>query len=99
EGGELYLLTERDGQPVLGGADQELEPVEALMQDGEPVGVEGYTTLRFGDLLQRQDQVTQLKVPLSDDPADGTLETRDGSRGYVYSPRLEYDEARDTFTD
>ncbi|MBD4582771.1 maltose ABC transporter permease, partial [Xanthomonas citri pv. citri] len=53
EGGELYLLTERDGQPV----------------------------------------------PLSDDPADGTLETRDGSRGYVYSPRLEYDEARDTFTD
>ncbi|MEI1265056.1 hypothetical protein, partial [Pseudomonas aeruginosa] len=69
---------------------------EAQMQDGEPVGVEGYTTLRFGDLLQRQDQVARLKVPLSDDAADGTLETRDGSRGYVYAPRLEYDEARDT---
>ncbi|WP_206451482.1 ABC transporter permease subunit [Micrococcus sp. KRD096] len=99
EGGDLYLLTLRDGEPVLGGADQELEPVEAQMQDGQPVGVEGYTTLRFGDLLQRQDQVTRLKVPLSDDAADGTLETRDGSRGYVYAPRLKYDEARDTFTD
>ena len=41
EGGDLYLLTLRDGEPVLGGADQELEPVEAQMQDGEPVDASG----------------------------------------------------------
>ena len=99
QGGDLHLLTVRDGQAVLGGADEPLAPVEAQMDGAEAVAVDGYTTLRFGDLLSRQDQVTQLKVPLSDDPADGTLETRDGSRAYVYSPRLEYDEAQDTFTD
>lgn len=97
--GELFLLTTQDGQAMIGGAEMPLEPVEAQMEGDTPVGVEGYTTLRFADLLSRQGQVGALQVPLTDDPADGILRTQDGSRAYVYTPRLEYDEAADTFTD
>ncbi|MFB2573075.1 ABC transporter permease subunit [Micrococcus sp. IITD107] len=99
QGGDLFLLTTQDGQAMIGGADMPLEPVEAQMEGDTPTGVEGYTTLNFSDLLSRQQQVGELQVPLSDDPADGTLRTQDGSRAYVYSPRLSYDEAADTFTD
>ena len=35
----------------------------------------------------------------SDNPEDGSLRTADGSTAYVYTPKLEYDEAADTFTD
>ncbi|MDO5634258.1 MAG: ABC transporter permease subunit [Micrococcus sp.] len=98
-GGDLSMLTVQGGQSVIGSIDEPLEPVEAQLDGDRPVGVEGYTSLQFGDLLSRQAQVAQLVVPITDDPADGTLRTQDGRVAYEFQPRLEYDEAADTFTD
>jgi arabinogalactan oligomer / maltooligosaccharide transport system permease protein len=97
--GELYMLTERNGEAVVGNADHPLEAVQATVEGDRPVAVEGYQSLQFADLLARQDEMSSLKVPVSEDPAQGTLETQDGQSAYAYAPRLDYDESADTFTD
>lgn len=102
DGGELALLvTDPDGNVSVGTAEEPLEPVEAAQLDstGTAVGLDGYTTLAFGDILARQGEVADLVVPISDNLDDGTLQTQDGSTAYLFKPRLVYDEAADTFTD
>ena len=96
--GELYMLTERNGEAVVGNAEHPLESVDAGMEGDRPISVDGYQTLQFADLLSRQDEMSSLKVPVSDNPEDGTLETSDGSVAYAYIPTYDYDEAADTFT-
>ncbi|GAA3699983.1 ABC transporter permease subunit [Zhihengliuella alba] len=102
DGDELFLLvTDPTGQVSLGGPEQPLEPVEEPVErdgTGKAVAVEGYETLQFADLLNRQADVAELVVPLSEDLEDGTLRTQDGSTAYVFKPRLTYDAAADTFT-
>lgn len=102
KGGDLYLLvTAPDGAVKLGGNDQPLQDATASTTGptGAAAGVEGYTTLDFATLLPRQQQIAELKVPISDDAEDGSLRTADGSTAYVYKPKLSYDAAADTFTD
>ena len=98
-GGELHLLTVQDGQAMVGSSESPLETVEAEVSGDRPVSADGYTSLTFGDLLSRQGEVAELDVPLSDDPAAGSLKTQDGSVAYAYAPALKYDAASDTFTD
>jgi arabinogalactan oligomer/maltooligosaccharide transport system permease protein len=38
-----------------------------------------------------QEQVVGLRVPVSDDPNDGSIRTREGSTGAVYTPTLTWD--------
>lgn len=99
--GELALLvTDPDGTVELGSVDEPLSEVDAeLDAAGKAVAVDGYATLKFNDLLQRQDEILELRVPFSDDLDDGILQTSDGSTAYVFKPSLVYDEAADTFTD
>ncbi|MCO1339343.1 maltose ABC transporter permease [Kocuria polaris] len=101
DGDELLLLvTDPSGAVGLGGAEQPLEPVQSAQLDatGKAIGLDGYTTLQFGDILGRQGEVSSLVVPLTDNLDDGTLQTQDGSTAYVFKPRLTYDESADTFT-
>lgn len=99
--GELsFLVTDPDGDVSIGGQDRPLEEVfGAEMDGGEAVGVAGYTTLKFGDIVAKQEQIADMAVPLSDDPNDGVLRTPDGSSAYVYTSRLVYDENVGTMTD
>ncbi|MGP5073037.1 ABC transporter permease subunit [Arthrobacter rhombi] len=102
KGDKLYLLvTAPDGAVELGSADQPLEAVtpSATGPTGAATEVEGYSTLDFAALLQRQQEIEDLKVPITDDVEDGSLRTADGSTAYVYKPKLSYDAAADTFTD
>ncbi len=96
-----FLVTDPEGEVLLGTADQPLDEVPDADEDstGKAVGVPGWTTLRFGDLLANQSAITELSVPLSDDPNDGALRTPDGSSAYVYLSDLVYDEQAGTFTD
>lgn len=99
QGGTLGLLvTDPDGEALLGTNDQPLAPVDADMDGDRAVAVDGWTTLQFGDVVARTDEITALAVPFSDDPNDGALRTPDGSSAYLYLSNLEYDEAAGTMT-
>ncbi|MGR2752104.1 ABC transporter permease subunit [Agromyces arachidis] len=93
------LVTDPDGDVQLGTMEQPLAEVDAEMDGGKAVATEGWTTLSFGEVIQRTDEITELAVPASDDPNDGALRTPDGSNGYLYTSNLEYDEAAGTMTD
>jgi len=95
-----FLVTDPDGETLLGTPDQPLDEVDAEEDStGKAIGVAGWNSLAFGDLLANQSLIADLSVPLSDDPNDGALRTPDGSNAYVYTSDLVYDEASDTFTD
>ena len=95
-----FLVTDPDGDVSVGNADTPLTSVnDADMEGGMAVGLNGYSTLSFQQVLQRQGEVFALAVPLSDDPNDGSLRTGDGSAAYVYTSKLVYDEAAGTMTD
>ncbi|GAA1769836.1 ABC transporter permease subunit [Agromyces humatus] len=93
------LVTDPDGQASVGTTEQPLTEVDADMEGGKAVAIDGWTTLSFADVIARTDEITELAVPFSDDPNDGAIRTPDGSSGYLYLSNLEYDEAAGTMTD
>ena len=97
---ELYFaVVTADGEALIGADEEPLEPAEgAVVEDGRVTSVDGYNVLPFAELLNRQQEVTDLVVPISEDPNDGYLRTQDGQRAYQYTSRYEYDEAADTMT-
>ncbi|MDM7831517.1 ABC transporter permease subunit [Cellulomonas edaphi] len=100
QGGELGLAVVQDGQVEVGTADQPLEPVEGATEaDGKPSEVPGWDVLNFASIAQQQDAIVALRVPVSDEPADGSLRTQDGSTAYIYQSTMTYDPATDTMTD
>ncbi|BDZ65060.1 ABC transporter permease subunit [Agromyces mangrovi Wang et al. 2018] len=98
--GELSLVvTGPNGGVFIGGEERPLEPASgAQMEGGVAVGVDGYTTLSFQEIVSRTDEITELAVPFSDDPNEGALRTPDGRSAYQYTSSLEYDEAAGTMT-
>lgn len=98
--GDLAFAIVQDGAASVGTAEDPLAPAEGATVEGTTVtAVPGYETLAFVDIAQRQDEVVNLRVPVSDDPAEGSLRTQDGSTGYIYLSSLVYDEDADTMTD
>ncbi|HET6672406.1 MAG TPA: ABC transporter permease subunit [Agromyces sp.] len=93
------LVTDPDGDALVGTNDEPLQPVDAEFDGDKAVAAEGWTTLQFADVLARTDEITELAVPFSDDPNDGAIRTPDGSSGYLYVSNLEYDAAAGTMTD
>ncbi len=100
EDGDLGLAIVVDGAVVAGTADEPLTAVDGATADGTtPADIPGWTILPLPDILAVQEDVIALRVPFSDDPADGWLRTETGTSGYVSVPRFTYDEAADTLTD
>lgn len=93
------LVTDPDGDALVGTNEQPLTEVDADMEGGKAVAADGWTTLSFAEVLARTDEITELAVPFSDDPNDGAIRTPDGSNAYLYTSNLEYDEAAGTITD
>ncbi|WP_235008075.1 ABC transporter permease subunit [Microbacterium timonense] len=95
-----FLVTDPDGEVEIGGVERPLEPVDnAEMDGGKAVGLPGFNTLTFQQIVANQEAIAEMAVPISDDPNDGSLRTPDGSAAYVYLSSLEYDEAAGTMTD
>jgi arabinogalactan oligomer/maltooligosaccharide transport system permease protein len=92
------LVTDPDGDALVGTNEQPLTEVDAEMEGGKAATTDGWTTLSFADVLARTDEITELAVPFSDDPNDGAIRTPDGSNAYLYTSNLEYDEAAGTIT-
>ncbi|WDH78364.1 ABC transporter permease subunit [Microbacterium esteraromaticum] len=99
--GELsFLVTAPDGTVSVGGVERPLEEVDGAQMDGDKaVGLEGYNSLGFAQIVADQQRIADMTVPLSDDPNDGALRTPDGSSAYVYTSALVYDEDASTMTD
>lgn len=91
-GGELGLLvTSPGGNALLGTAEDPLAAVDATFDGDRAVAADGWESLQFADVLERQGEVTDLSVAFSDDPGDGRLSTPDGSSAYRYTSTLDYD--------
>jgi arabinogalactan oligomer/maltooligosaccharide transport system permease protein len=101
-GGEIAfaVVDPADGDVLVGSAEQPLAAADGATVDaGRVTGVDGYQVLGFAQVVERQADVFALRVPMSDDPNDGSLRTTDGSAGYVYASSKVYDEAAGTITD
>jgi arabinogalactan oligomer/maltooligosaccharide transport system permease protein len=99
--GELGFAINDDGTVLVG---SELEPLAEVgeMGAGAPTEVPGWTIVERGRLLSDQtlqQAVIDLRVPVSDDPNDGSIRSRDGSSGAVYESTLVWDEEAQTITD
>lgn len=99
---KLFLLfTNPDGTVSIGSATKPLTAVtgETLDGTGKAVSLPGYDTLNFAQIVANQTDILKISVPVSDDPAQGSLRTADGSNSFAFKPSLTYDRASDTFTD
>lgn len=94
-----FAVVQPDGDVRAGGAEQPLEDVDATLDGDRVTAVPGWEVLDRAAVLERQADVTGLRVPLSDDPEDGSIRTQDARTGFVAESTLEHDEAADTMTD
>lgn len=95
-----FLVTAPDGDVFIGGDDRPLERVrDAELDGGKAVSLPGYNSLGFAQIVQNQQVIADMVVPISDDPNDGALRTPDGSMAYVYVSTLVFDESAGTMED
>ncbi|WP_225754745.1 ABC transporter permease subunit [Actinotalea sp. Marseille-Q4924] len=97
DGGDLGLaVVTGSGDVRVGTAQEPLRTVEdGEASDGRVTEVPGYTLLDRQEILQRADEVTTLRVALSEDPEEGSLRTQDARNAYVFRSALEYDPDED----
>ena len=97
---ELGFAIVQDGDAQVGTAEEPFAAAADATVEAERVtAVPGWEVLGFAQIAQDQAAITELRVPFSDDPSEGSVRTQDGSTGYVYQSTLEFDAASDTFTD
>ncbi|MDE0545835.1 ABC transporter permease subunit [Microbacterium sp. C7(2022)] len=99
--GELGFAINDEGTVMVG---SEIEPLSEAGQvsAGAPTEVAGWQIVDRARLLSDQElqqAVIDLRVPVSDDPNDGSIRTRDGSSGAIYTSTLVWDETNQTITD
>ena len=101
-GGLGLLATSPDGEALVGTAEEPLAPLDpaaVTFDGGRATAAEGWTSLGLQDILQRQQAIADLQVPLSDELEDGFLRTSNAVQGFVFQSVFVYDEAADTMTD
>ncbi|MFW3385913.1 UNVERIFIED_CONTAM: ABC transporter permease subunit [Kocuria sp. CPCC 205274] len=92
----LALATVRDGQVLVGAADQPLAPLDgATAADGRVAEAPGYEVLDYGGVVAAAGELADLRVPVGEQEAEGVLRTDDGRTAYAYEPTLVHDEAAD----
>ncbi|WP_369692765.1 ABC transporter permease subunit [Georgenia sp. 311] len=97
--GELGFAVLEDGDVLVGTAEQPLREVDdAVVSDGTITEVPGWEILDRQEVIARQSEVVDLRVPFSEDAEAGSVRTQDARNGFVYRSVLDYDEATDTMT-
>lgn len=101
--GELGFAVVVDGVVRAGTAEEPLtEVAEATVTDGRATAVPGWEVVDRASLLADralQDAVLALRVPVSEEADDGSIRTREATRGTVYRSVLTWDERAVTLTD
>ncbi|PTW90820.1 carbohydrate ABC transporter membrane protein 1 (CUT1 family) [Microbacteriaceae bacterium MWH-Ta3] len=86
-------------QVFIGNATTPLQPVTNANWLGDKASsLPGYETIKFDQILERQDEILAITVPFTDDPTEGALQTTDGRSAYLYMAKLVYDPVADTMT-
>lgn len=103
-GGEYGFAIVDDDEVLAGLAEEPLAPVGGaeIGATGAPVSVPGWNVVPRNQVLTDttlQQTIQNLRVPVSDDPNDGSIRTREGTTGGVYESTLVWDEAAQTITD
>lgn len=99
--GQLYfLVTDPKGVVSVGSKTEPLTVAKNPTLDGTGAGtgLAGYETLTLSQILSNQVAITAMSVPVSSNPADGSLRTEDASSAYLYKADLVYNQKNDTFT-
>lgn len=99
----IGFAVDRDGQVVVGTAEEPLAPVDGATvgENGAPDSIPGWEIIPKGQLLsdpELANEVTTLRVPVSEDADEGSLRTREGSTAKVYKSSMEWDEEAGTLT-
>lgn len=98
----LAVVNPTTGKAQLGTAEQPLtdEPT-AVIADGRVSSVPGWQIpgSRFSLPADVRERFSALRVPISTDPAAGSLRTKDFGSAYVYRSTMHYDPAAQTLTD
>jgi arabinogalactan oligomer/maltooligosaccharide transport system permease protein len=95
-----FAIVSPDGVVEAGTADRPLEVVDgATVSGGQVTALPGYEVLEYAEILERQQEVTDLRVPVSEDPNEGSIRTQDARTGYVFTSTLAYSATSDTMTD
>lgn len=99
-----FAISDEDGDVRVGTPTSALSavPDAAIGSSGAPSEVPGWTVVPRAQLIGDQElqaTVQALRIPVSDDPNDGSIRTRDGATGSVYTSTLEWDESSLTITD
>ncbi len=88
-----------DGEVKVGTAEDPLEPaVGAKVTDGKITEVPGWDIMTSAQMNKVQTEVTNLRVPISEDAALGAIRTTEGRTGYVTKSVMEYDAEANTMT-
>ncbi|WP_062291358.1 ABC transporter permease subunit [Demequina phytophila] len=103
DGDTLGFAISEDGVVEVGTAEEPLTAVDGSVDEsGRPTEVAGWEIVDRGALLSDQElaqQVTDLRVPVSDNADDGSLRTREGSTAKVFRSSMEWDADARTLTD
>lgn len=91
-----FLVTDLQGVAYLGTETDPLEEVDATFTGDKATAVDGWASLSFAQILQNQSEIFDMAVPISDNAAEGSLRTLDGTTAYRYVSNLKYDAASDT---
>jgi len=99
-----FAIVGDDGDVLAGTAEEPLDEVRGaeIGQAGTPTEVPGWTVIPKATVITDADlqaEIAALRVPVSDDPNDGSIRTRDGSTGAVYESTLVWDADAQTITD
>jgi arabinogalactan oligomer / maltooligosaccharide transport system permease protein len=99
-GDELgFAVVQEDGDVAAGTAEQPLEVVDDAEFDGDRiVELPGWEVLPFSEVTQVQQEVTNLRVPVSENPNDGAIRTQNGTTGFLSRSFYSYDADADTMT-
>ncbi|SEJ22947.1 ABC transporter permease subunit [Demequina mangrovi] len=99
-----FAVTSASGAVQVGTEEEPLAAVDGATADGSgrPTEVPGWEVVSLNELLSDQalaQEVTQLRVPVSDEADEGSLRTREGSTAAVYRSSLTWDEEADALVD
>lgn len=88
-----------DGDVVkVGSANDPLSEVNAEVDGTTIKSVDGWDMLPASQISQYQSDILALRVPVSDDAAEGAFGTQTGQRAYLYTSSMKYDADADTMT-